>query len=276
MEYEFTESYFHSKVSHNNNENGIITDSVDVFATYDEMTASIIERADTFQNNGSGWIFLSISYFDIHTNPFQPLAGSSYAKLPNALIGKRSIVNVKNDNDNECFKGAVTSAMYPPKKNPQRLKSLMRENSEKFDWSGIEFPMSLRQIDRFEKQTPISINVFAYESGKGIFPRRICEHRSGRTRINLILVSNDETNHYCWVKNKSRLLSFEKSKKGHKRYFCDYCLNSFTLERELEKHVGWCSKHDAVKLQLPEEGSFIKFKDYGKNNARSFRDLRRF
>ena len=103
--------------------------------------------------------------------------------------------------------------MYPPKKNPQRLTSLMMENSEKFDWSGIEFPMSLRQIDKFEKQNPFSINVLGYESGKGVFPLRICKHSNERTLIDLILVSNDETKHYCWVKNKSRLLSFQKSKK---------------------------------------------------------------
>ena len=68
--------------------------------------------------------------------------------------------------------------------------------------------MSLRDIDRFEKQNPFSVNVLGHESGKGVFPLRICKHSCGRTPIDLILISNGETNHYCWVKNKSRLLSF--------------------------------------------------------------------
>ena len=262
---EFTEAFFHSKRSDDNGgKDPIITDSVDVSEIYDELVEKIIERVDTFQNRGSGWVFSKILYLDIHVNPFNPLAGSSYVELPKTLIGKKSIINVKNENDNECFKWAVTSAMYPPKTHPQRLTSLMRENSEKFDWSGIEFPMTLRQIDKFEKQNPFLINVLGYESGRNVFPLRVCGLDRGRTPIDLILISNDETNHYCWVKDKSRLLSSQKSKKGHRKHFCDYCLSSFTTERELEKHIGWCSKKDAVRIELPEEGSVIKFKDHGK------------
>ena len=59
---------------------------------------------------------------------------------------KKAIINVKNENDNECFKWAVTSAVFPQKKNAERLSKRMREDSEKFDWTGIEFPVSLKQI----------------------------------------------------------------------------------------------------------------------------------
>ena len=268
---EILEGFFRSKLKNKIGAGDvIITDSVGMSEKYDKMIANIIEAVEVFQGNGSGWVFYKISFLDVHVNPHNPLSGSSYMKLPNALKGKRSIINVKNEDDDECFKWAVTSAVYPPKTHPQRLTKLMRENSERFNWSGIEFPMSLKDIDRFEKQNPFSINVLGYESGKGVYILRVGEHSSERTLINLILISNDETKHYCWVKNKSRLLSSQKSKYGHKRYFCDYCLNSFTLERELEKHVEWCSEHDAVKLVMPEEGSTIKFKDHSKKMRVTF------
>ena len=45
--------------------------------------------------------------------------------------------------DNECFKWTATSAIYTVKNNPERLNKNMRDNSEKFNWSGIEFPVSL-------------------------------------------------------------------------------------------------------------------------------------
>ena len=47
---------------------------------------------------------------------------------------------------------------------PDRLNKEMRENSEKFDWSGIEFPvaaLSTTQVDRFERQNPYGINILA-------------------------------------------------------------------------------------------------------------------
>ena len=48
----------------------------------------------------------------------------------------------------------------------------MRKDSENFDWTGIDFPVSLQQIDKFEKQNPYSINVFGID-GKKVYPLRI-------------------------------------------------------------------------------------------------------
>ncbi|EDO26269.1 predicted protein, partial [Nematostella vectensis] len=61
--------------------------------------------------------------------------------------------------------------MFPKKKDPQRLNKQLRENSMKFDWTGIEFPVSLKQIDKFEKQNPYAINVFGYEGN--VYPLKI-------------------------------------------------------------------------------------------------------
>ena len=63
------------------------------------------------------------------------------------MADKNAIINVKNLNDNECFKWAVTSAIYTANNHPERLNKKMRDNSEKFNWSGIEFPVSIKQID---------------------------------------------------------------------------------------------------------------------------------
>ena len=62
----------------------------------------------------------------------------------------------------------MTSAIYPSKENAERLSKYVK-NSMKFDWSGINFPASLRDVDKFERQNPsISINVFGYE--REIYP----------------------------------------------------------------------------------------------------------
>ena len=79
-----------------------------------------------FQNNGSGWIFDRVEQFNIHIDEFNPISGNSYTPLPKHTASKLAIINVKNEHDKECFKWAVTSAVYPVEKKPQRLTKLMR------------------------------------------------------------------------------------------------------------------------------------------------------
>ena len=56
--------------------------------------------------------------------------------------------------------------MFPKKNDPHRLNDKMRENSNNFDWLGIEFPVSLNQIDKFENQNTYAINVLGYKGDK--------------------------------------------------------------------------------------------------------------
>ena len=59
----------------------------------------------------------------------------------------------------------------------------------------------------------------------------------------------------------SRLVSSQVSKKEHKKYVCDHCLNSFGTE-DLSKHEEYCSKYDAVNTILLEPGkNILKFKN---------------
>ena len=155
---EESEGYFHTILE-------IVTDSTDISKLFDAMTELQLEKVARFEGEKSGWQFDRVEYFDIHINPFEPLSGTSYIPLPKVLAEKKAIINVKNENDNECFKWAVTSAVFPKEKDGQRLNDEMRENSEKFDWSGMEFPVTLRDIAKFEKQNPYAINVYGYESG---------------------------------------------------------------------------------------------------------------
>ena len=150
--------------------------------------------------------------------------------------------------DHECFKWAVTSAVFPRKENGRRLNNQMRENSNNFNWSGIEFPVSLKQIDKFEKQNPYAINVLGYEDDE-VYPLRISKKKADF--INLLLISNDKTNHYCWIKNMSRLLSpqFNKHKTAH--VFCYRCFNSFQSETSSEKHTEYCGKNETIKIKMP-------------------------
>ena len=236
----------------------IVTESTDISVLYDQMVDKIFELIQNFNNRGSGWQFDRIEHLDININPYNPLSASSYIKLPGKLYEKKAIINVKNENDNECFKWAVTSAVFPKEKNAERLSKQMRKDSEKFDWTGIEFPVSEEFVDKFENQNPYAINVFGYEGV--VYPLRISKKNCEQV-INLLLIANEETNHFCWIKNMSKLISKQKSNHNGKRYFCYRCLNSFISVKSLDKHKEYCQNNEAVKIEMPmfkdDEGKFL-------------------
>ena len=189
--------YFHSLVE-------TITESSDLSDILNTMTGIILEKVQNIES------------FDINIDPFEPLSGSSYISLPKNLEDKKAIINVRNENNHECFKWAITSAIYQREKDPQRLNKKMRNNSQNFNWDGIDFPVSIKQIDKFERQNNYAINVFGYEDSK-VYPLRF--RKKDSQVVDLLLITAGPTNHYCWIKNKSRLFSGQVSKHGHARFF---------------------------------------------------------
>ena len=250
---EYSYGYFHTHVER-------IMEDTDLYGLYERMPWECLENIGKFQKKGSGWQFVSVESFDINVDPFRPLRGSSYFPLPYKLAVKGAIINVKNTQDNECFKWAVTSAVYQRKVHPERLNSEMRVNSGKLNWEGIDFPTPLTQISRFEEQNPYSINVYGW-TGSSVYPLRISKHENPQC-INLLLLSNKKNQHYCWVKNMSALTANQYNKHKGKRYVCKYCCNSFQWGVTLQKHVEYCSKQKAVKVVMPKEGETLRFKNH--------------
>ena len=146
-------------LGYHHSHNIIITDSTDVTESINTEINVMLEQVSQFQKVQSGWQFEQVEHFDIDIDPFQPLGVSSYIPTPKNLAPKQPVINIKNKTDNECFKWAVTSEAFPKKIRPERLNDEMRENSKHFDWTGIEFPVSPKNIDKFEKQNPYAINV---------------------------------------------------------------------------------------------------------------------
>ena len=79
-----------------------------------------------------------------------------------------------------------------------------------------------------------------------------------------MLIEKDGVKHYTWVENISRLLSSQVSNHKEKHHFCLRCLNPFWTHKSLEKHLEYCSNHEAVKIEMPEKGKndILKFKNY--------------
>ena len=78
--------------------------------------------------------------------------------------------------------------------------------------NGIEYPVSLKDLNKFENQNPtISITVFGYKE-KGVHPLRNSDNMNREHKIRLMLIEKDGVQHYCLVKNLSRLLTSQVSK----------------------------------------------------------------
>ena len=93
----------------------IITKSSNLYEFFDNITERLLERISNFQKEKSGWVFEYVVQFQIKFALYEPLKGSSYIPLPSFIAHKKAVKNVKNQNDHECFKWAVTVAVYGKK-----------------------------------------------------------------------------------------------------------------------------------------------------------------
>ena len=186
------------------------------------------------------------------------MRGSSYLPLPGWLAKKKAIINPKNE-DKECFKWAVivASRWEEINNNPERISKLKRFEKD-FDWSGIGFPVSVKDISKFEFRNQISINLLVIE-GKQIY---ICRKGGNHERIiYLMIISENNRKHYVAIKSLSRLLSSENTKHKGKEYFCMNCLQGFKEESSRDEHIGYCIDNESVKVEMQHKNPRVEFCD---------------
>ena len=152
------------------------------------------------------------------------------------------------------------TSINPVEKNSERIDKELRETSKVLNWKGLKFPVKLSDINKFEKQNySIFVNVFGYE--KAVYPLRISKHNYKReSTVNLLLISDDTKQYYCWINDISKLLSLQTSKDGHVRHMCFRCLNTFYSEKSLASHHEYCKSHEAIKLNFPKRERKYIFK----------------
>ena len=172
--------------------------------------------------------------------------------------------------DNKCFLWCVLRALNPKDNHSEIIDKKLKEKEITLNMEGIEYPVSLKDIDKFEKQNPtISITVLGY-NGEIVYPLRNSDNMNREHKIVLTLIEKDRVKHYCLVKNVSRLLSTQVSKHKEKSYCCLRCLNPFWCEKSLNKHLENCGNHKAVKIEMPNKGDVLKFKNYYKGERLPF------
>ena len=309
------------------------------------------QRFAKFQKNGSGWRLKSIERLEISLTKFEPLRGSGYSALPPFIAKKKAVINMRNKDD-QCFKWAVTRDLHPADDHAHIVTELLREQSNQYNWERIEFPTKVKDIEIWEANNDIKVNVFGFDEDEKkiytiriggstmysqeaehisddepvvectsdnvcpptvkcppdddecpprkrllsrpavkcssddecppddeppIIPRKrllsrpvtetkgceaseICElNEATQDTINLLL---HDDNHFCPIRDLSRLVSSQLSKNKSAKHICLQYLNAFGSKWTLRKHEELCSKQKTQCHMYPKPGSTVSFKNY--------------
>ncbi|XP_036150345.1 uncharacterized protein LOC105835717, partial [Monomorium pharaonis] len=216
---------------------------------------------EEFQERDSGWALSTILSLTINMDKYNPLHAGCNIQLPRDIMLKRAVINVKST-DNACFAWSVVAALHPAKKCAQR-ESSYPHYAAVLNLGDIEFPMTLKNIGKFERLNDISINVYGIEEKK-ILPLRLTEEKKNK-HINLLYVQDNEGNiaHFAWIKNLSRLVGSQVNKHESKKYICDRCLHYFSSEEKLNAHDVNCKTLNNCIIRLPDEDDkLLRFQNY--------------
>ena len=220
-------------------------------------------------SEGSGWTIESVDNHYLNIVQYEPMKGSSYIELPQDLKHHRKgLINLKN-NDNECFRWCHIRYLNPQDKCPQRIKKIDKEYINKSDYSGIEFPVTVKQYNKIEKQNEININVFGYEN-KQPYPIYISKEKYEK-HLELLLITEDENKHYVLIKDFNRFM-FNQTKHEHRKHFCMYCLQCFSSEEVLKNHKDNCIQLNGEQaIKMPDKSNnTLKFNNFHKQQPVPF------
>ena len=250
----------------------IITESTDLIEAYHEMKDEIETAIKEMENKeGSGWVFLEVENLTLYVDIWDPLKASSYIDLPKELKNKKAIINMKNE-DNKCFLWSVLRALNPTNSHPERIDGDLKSKEDTLNMEGIAYPVDFKGIKRFEKQNlDISISVLGYNEKEKVYSLYVSDYmkvtkKEDERKHNIILLlikdEDGEKSHYCYVKNESALLTTQKNKRKCKLYYCLNCLSAYDNEKKLYEHKEYCGEKDNIKINMPPEGTYLKFKNF--------------
>ena len=239
----------------------VIMNKNDIESALQNMRSDIEIRIDRFTMEGSGWAVIGLLNHDLHVNKYDPLAARSYIPLPSEIQNKKATINIQNSDD-KCFIYCLGRALdpTPEKKNLNCVSKHLRTVCESLGLNNIMTPVNEQELPKIESQFNISINLFSH-SNSDIYPIRITQSTAEK-HVDLLVTSNSETNHYVWIKNFNKLC-FNVNKHGGKKFFCKHCIQHFTSEANLQKHIKDCMVLNGCQaIGMPAEGTVTKFKSF--------------
>ena len=255
-------AYFNSKAQ-------TIINHIEIHGALQMSKQTILNRIAKWISEGSGWTIQSVDNHYLNIVKYKPINGSSYIQLPTELRNSaKGLIKMKNE-DNECFRWCHIRHLNPQKKDPQRIKKSDKEHVKKLDYSEIEFPVTIKQFNKIEKNNNININVFGYEE-KQPYPIYISKERY-EDHMELLLITKDENKHYVLIKDFNKFM-FAQTKHEHRKHLCMHCLQCFSSERVLNDHKDNCIQVNGTQaVKMPtKDNNTLKFNNFHKQQPVPF------
>ena len=203
----------------------------------------------------SKFTFDSVIHMDISIHRLNLTRGSSYIPLPDWLAKKKAIINSKHL-DLKCFKWSIMAALKwrETDRDHQRVSKLKRYDD--LDWNGINFPVSTKDISKFELRNRIGVNVLALD-GKTPY---ICRKGGDYDRVvKLMIIEDEDKKHYVAIKSLGRLLSKMNSKHNPAQHFCSNCLQGFSDIASRDDHYTYCRSNESVRTEMPTKNPIVEY-----------------
>ena len=108
----------------------------------------------------------------------------------------------------------------------------------KLNLEGLEFPMKVKDIPKFEKLNNLNVNVF--ELTKTVLTPIHINMNYDQPQIDLLLFEK----HYCLITNLHCLIN----KNSHMKWVCRRCLTAFSFEDILNQHIDRCQKQQPTNI----------------------------
>ncbi len=105
-----------------------------------------------------------------------------------------------------CFMWSVLAAIHPVKQSAERLHHY-HSCQDELDFTGIEFPVAIDKIGKFERQN----NILVLKTCS--FPC-ISQRNTFDTHVDLLRTPMETIRHYCLIKDLNKLLYNQNRKKG--------------------------------------------------------------
>ena len=128
----------------------IVLQSTDIREQIDKAGDRIKHLLYLHEGRGSGFNLDRILECQLNMATFDVIGGSSNPPLPKYVQSKKATVNIKSKDDKK-FLYCLSYVKKPVVENAHRPSHYTEELSN-FDISGIKFPVTLIQIEKFEQQ----------------------------------------------------------------------------------------------------------------------------
>ena len=161
---------------------------------------------------------------------------SSWVELPEKYKNNKSIINIKSD-DQFCFLWCILAHLCPIEDKKNRLSNYSM-HFNKLNLEGLEFPMKVKDIPKFEKLDNLNVNVFEL-TGTVLTPIHINKNYL-QPQIDLLLFED----HYCLITKLHCLIN----KDSYMKWVCRRCLTAFSFEDILNQHIDRCQKQQPTNI----------------------------